>query len=320
MTAPVRMVHDLDGRYKRELPVGWRRIAWNGVSFGIPANWELAVYEFPRRDLSRIELEDECSARMEAEWMQGQSQRRLVHAMERYAKTTKSLTLKSVDRVDVEGLPSTWNATRFILRESGVDARSGGLAVSGHELVTAFYRCPRQSMFCFLVLHFAPDDPEKPDETTQRIAATFQDHHAERAVPWQLFDIAFATPPEFRLEKATFDIGNKRMVFKWHGRRFYLWHFSCVDMFLKENVTPAEWSAAYLNRFGGLPGPLFEADGKGGIKWRRRRPHVFGHRSEIAHWCFRYAIGCYRLEARSQLVVWVFHHRHPDDPRILPLE
>lgn len=307
----------MDDSFGAVLPSGSRRLAWNGLSFAVPANWELAVYEFLRRKVARIELEDEYSVRLEAEWVRGSKTFDLKRIMKRYETAAKPLTLKSDDQQTVTGLPGGWHATRFIYRETGPASGSRDFQVVRHELVTAFYLCPRSLLFCFFILHFMPGDQEDPATVIRQLAATFRDHHDEPRIPWKLFDLDFTMPGGFLLEQTGFDIGAKLMVFQWRRRRYYLWHFSCADVFLKNGATPAEWACGYLNGSRLFKAAVFQPDGQGGIAWRRRQPFFLGHRGEIARLCFRYKVGCRLIEATNQLVVSVFNYRHEQDMEVL---
>ena len=298
---------------RRSVPSGCRRLAWSGLSFGVPSNWELAVYRFLRRGVTRIELEDEYAVRLEAEWTRSRKALDLRRIMKRYEDASKPLTLKSDDQQAVAGLPGGWHATRFVFKETGPAGGGGDLKIVRHELVTAFYLCPQSALFCFFILHFMPGDTEDPVTIVRQLAATLQDHGADDWTPWQLFDLAFRLPREFALERAEFDIGAKLMVFAWRRRRYFLWHFSCADVFLKGGVTPAEWACGYLNGSRLLRGAVFHPDGRGGIACRRRRPFFFGHREEIARFCFRYQVVCRLVEPDNKLVVSVFHYRRETD-------
>jgi hypothetical protein len=312
------VLHNLDGCFKHDVPAGSRRIAWDAVSFCVPSNWELAVYKSLRRGAHRVEIEDEYSIRLESEWIRGHRKLNLSSIMKRYEKASKPLTLKSDEQKNVGRLPEGWHATHFIFKETVPDQGGDALDVVKHELVTAFYLCPLSSIFCFFLLHFMPEDKEKPADVIRRIASTFQNHSGSAFVPWQLFDIAIKVPREFVLESTQFDIGVKLMVFKWKLRRYFLWHFSCADVFLKDGASPAEWACGYMNGARLLKGPVFYPDGKGGIGWRRRRPYLFGHREEIATLCYRYAVGCRLSDADNKLVLWVYHYRREDDLKLLP--
>jgi hypothetical protein len=307
----------MDGCYENAVPDGARRIAWDGVSFCVPTNWELAVYKGLRRGGTRVELEDEYSIRLESEWIRANKRLKLKRIMKRYEAASKPLTLKSDEQNDVADLPPGWHATHFVFKETGADASGDGLDVLQHDLVTAFYAAPDDSIFGFFLLHFMPEDTETPEAMIQQLAATFQDHAAQPTVPYQLFDIAFRVPRELVLERTQFDIGVKLMVFTWKLRRYFLWHFSCADVFLK-GTTPAEWVCGYLNGARLLKGPVFQPEGHDGITWRRRKPFIFGHREEIATLCYKYNVGCRLIEAENKLVVWAYHYRKDEDLKLIP--
>ncbi len=296
------------------VPDGGRRIAWDTVSFCVPSNWELGLYKFQRRGVSRIELEDEYSIRLEAEWTRSRKRLDSDRIMERYTEASRPLTIKAEKQQVIQGMPAGWHATRFVFQSSDADDAQS-LGITPHELVTCFYLCPRTSIFCFFILHFFPEEQQDAATVTRQLAMTFQDHGREKLVPWQLYDIAVKVPREFVLTKTHFDIGMKLMVFSWRQRRYFLWHFACADVFLKSGLSPAESACGYLNSSTLLKAPVFYPDGRGGIAWRRRRPYIFGHREEIARWCYRYDVGCRLNKERNQLVAWVYHHRHRDDLR-----
>jgi len=300
------------------LPEGCRRIAWDALSFCVPRNWELAVYEFARRKVTRIELEDEYSIRMEVEWIRGKKGLDIASIMQRYIKASKPLTVKSDDHMDITGLPPAWKATHFVFKETEPDEDSPKIRGVRHDLVTAFYLCPDSSIFCFFMLHFLPDDKESPADTVRMIASTLDNHADQPRIPWQFFDLSFSLPQCFKLAHTQFDIGSKLMLFKWRLRRFYLWHFSCADIFLKESgKTPAAWACAHLNGSRMLKAPFFKPAGETGITWRRRMPFVLGHREEIATACYRYEVGCRLDQESNTLIVWVYHHRTKSDLDVL---
>lgn len=300
------------------VPAGYRRLAWNGISFGAPRNWEIAVFRSLRRGASRIELEDEYTLRMEAEWIFSRGGKLdAERIIKRYETASKPLTVKAEDQQEVADLPEGWHATCFFFRETGKSPDGKTLEVIEHSLVTAFHICPDRSLFGFFLLHFMPGDPENPVETIRRMAQTFRNHGGQPSIPWQLFDISFALPGDFKLDKTHFDIGSKLMRFTWRSRLFCLWHFSCADMFLKDRLTADRWATGFLNGHGGFKGVRFDPDGKGGIRWRRRKPYLFGHRSEIARLCFKYHIGLHLIEETHQLVVWVFQYRKQSDMQML---
>ena len=297
-----------------------RRLAWNGIEFLTPWNWELGLYKFLRKGVTRIEVEDEYAVRIEAEWIR--SARRAIKPaviLERYKEATDKFARKAHETVAVQGLPPGWTATLAIMRDAAPSGKKGGPAVTSSKHICAIYICPRSEILFFVLLHFMPEDRENPEEVLRLVAGSFRHHADAPLVPWQMFDIAFELPREFALSSASVDVGAKQMLFRWKARRFYLWHFSCADIFLKDGVVMEEWVTGYLNGYSGIRGIVFMPGGDGVIRWRRRRRHLFGHRDEIAHWCFKYRIHCRLDKEKNQLVAWVFNYRKDDDLRLIAL-
>jgi len=290
-----------------------REIAWNGVSFLIPANWELALYKFLKRGVTRVEFEDEFSVRLEAEWVRPRRRLDTQHVIERCEHAAKRLTAKADERREIDGLPKGWNATQYVFRKTEPNRDRTDLDVVTEGLVTAFHVSRDSDFFCSMIFHFYPENTENAADVVRLVASDLKHSFPGALAPWKLYDIAFEVPRAFALENTLFDIGAKLMVFRWRLRRFHLWHFSCADMFLKDDVVMEEWVTGYLNGFAGIRGPLFYPGTNGEITWKRRRRHPLGHRDEITRWCFSYKARCHHDQARNQLVVWVFSYRTEQD-------
>ena len=298
-----------------------RAIAWDGVEFNVPWNWELGLYKFLRKGVSRIEIEDEYSVRLETEWIRPSKRgfnRDVV--LKRYQEAAEQFSRKASETAAITGLPPGWTANRFVLKEMVPSKKKRGLELAESEHICALYLCPRGTLLMFVLLHFLPDDREKPLKVMTMIAESFRHHTDERLIPWKLYDIAFELPRDFLLESTLFDVGSKLMIFRWKTRRLYLWHFSCADMFLKSGVVQEDWVTGYLNGCALIRGPVFIPGKNGGVLWKRYWKHPFGHRDEIGRLCFKYKIHCRRDMVKNQLIVWVFHHRKPEDLEMIPAD
>ncbi len=296
-----------------------KRIAWDGVSFLIPWNWELAIYKGLKKGVTRIEIEDEYSVRMEAEWVRPKRKLHMDNILERYETKSKKLTKRADRKKEIPKLPKGWHATQYWLSETVPrKGPKGGMKVQRYGLVTAFYLCPESSLFCFVLIHFLAEDKESPRKITKLVSSEFKHHDDTELVPWELFDIEFELPKKFYLETTLFDIGYKLMVFRWRMRHFFLWHFSCTDMFLKDDVVIEEWLAAHINDSRGLPGGKFMVSDDKRIVRKRYFRHVFGHRDELSRMCFKYTARFKVDEEKKQLIAWVFHHRKQTDLEMIP--
>lgn len=306
---------DVSGCFTRPVPSGTRRLAWEGISFCVPANWELAVYEHPGKGVTRMEIEDEYAVRLEAEWTRSGTALNLDTIMKRYEAASKPLTVKAEEQNTIDGLPTGWYATHFVLRETHGDGEQ--LSIVRHDLVTVFHLSADARLFCFFLIHILPGDNENPKALTTLLAQTFEDHQDASLVPFSLFDIQFRMHRDFKLEKAAFDIGMKHMLFLWERRRLFLWVFSCADVFLSDDMPPEQWAVGYLNSYSGIKGPIFRTQ-DGAIRWRRSGMYWPGHYHELFRGCLRYEVLHHWNRASNQLWLAVFHHRRQSDLEMLP--
>ncbi len=298
--------------FSKAIPKGLRRLAWNGISFCVPTNWELTSYTNKARGISRISAENEYSLRLEAEWVYSHNKLQFQKIIKNYEESSKKLTLHADQKIEIGHLPSHWSATHFIFKETSTEDNKS-LKVFSHELVTVFYTCPQSSLFCYFILHFLPENPEDPVLITQQLTQSFENHKENNSIPWQLFDAEFKMPKRFNLTQTAFDVGSKLMVFEWDMRRFFIWHFSCADMFLKNDITPEIWVVSLLKSFKTVRGINYFSKVPDEISWKRKRLHPIGHFDEMIKLCYRYEIGFHIDRHKNQLIVWLYHHRNKKD-------
>jgi len=293
-----------------------RRLAWQGVAFRVPDNWELALHRNAPGGAHHIEIEDACAVRLELDWTFSRKERRTARFRAGHRKLSKQFTARATSKTRVPDLPEGWQATHYVFRETlPTRRRDRHLSVVSHDLVHATYAAPDGSILATATIHVLPDDPEDPVELTHIVTAGFECRHDP--LRWQAFDIAFELPARFQLEGTSFDIGSKLLVFRAGRRRLYRWFLSCADRFLTPETNATEWVVAFLNGQRRVPGIVFLPAADGTVTWRRRRPHVLCHRDELSRWCFRYRVTFERDTERNQLRITVFNYREPGDLRWL---
>jgi hypothetical protein len=313
VTPPIpNSLFNLEKFFSKAIPENSRRLAWNGISFCVPQNWEIASYANLSKGITRVVAENEYTMRLETEWVYSNMKIDLEKIMKSYQEASKALTLHADSQHALNDLPEHWNATHFVFKETSTE-NGQELKVFSHELVTIFYTCPHKSLFCYFILHFLPENPENPIQTTQELVHSFENHAPQNETPWQLFDAQFKMPKSFKLTKTVFDIGSKLMAYEWDMRRFYIWHFSCADMFLKEDLTPEKWVLGLLKAFRTVRGIKYYSKSAGEITWKRKWLHPVGHFDEIIRACFQYKIGFHLDKEKNQLVVWLYHYRNKRD-------
>ncbi len=290
-----------------------RRLAWDGMEFDVPVNWELARYHYPNRRQGLIDIEDEASLRMEMTWIASASQARVNRYMALTTETTERLTARADRYAAIPDLPADWRATQFEFREILPTRRQDRrLGIVGHDLVSAVYAPSGQPLRCMLRLHFLPGDPENPPELTRQIARSFA-YANGHTIHWRVFDLDFKLDNAFELEATTFDIGAKLMVFQRAGRRLYCWTLSCADHIFKSVDNETRWVIGFLNGQRRIPGIVFLPTASDAIGWRRRQLLNLFSGARIARRCSRYAIGYHRDRTSNQLRIWVFNYRHAEE-------
>ena len=292
-----------------------RRLAWNGIAFDVPDNWDLARYRCLARDRMLLVIEDEYSIRLEVDSAESRTQAKASRFTAGSTKALEALITRADRRTLIEDLPAGWSATLCEFSEIlPTRRRDRKLGVVSHKLITAIYAPEDSLLRCVIRLNFLPGDTEEPEILLRNILSSFQWPDPTRGwVLWQALDLSQEIGASFRLETTTFVIGSKLMVFRRGGRRLYLWTLSCADRIFTPGLNEMEWVIGFLNGTRRVQGVMFKHGRSEDIAWRRRGLLALIHRDELARWCFRYTIGYRRLSERNQILVWVFNYRREAD-------
>lgn len=282
----------------------YQRFAWDGFSFDVPADWNLSDYGY-RRDVSRIQMEDDAFLRLEMEWLRARQRLETARLQQRYAQMAAGLKAGEADQTVVDQLPPAWSAYLYSFPD-------------GRHLLTAFRLVAGHPFFCFFKIHFPFASRREPERLIRNLARSFQLQEAA-VISWTLYDIDFRLDREFRLVQTAFQAGRKMMVFEWRLRRLFIWFFSLADVVLQKGSLES-WCADYLKTFKGLRGPVFNPGGPGKLVSRRHWLSPFGQIEEIIRRCSRYQARCLRLPAKNQIVLMVFQYRDESDLARLKLE
>lgn len=273
------------------------RFAWDGFSLPVPHDWNLSDYSL-RRDVSRIEMEDDKAVRLEMEWMRTRTPIKRSTLQKRCARVARDLTEAGAESAVVDDLPDGWTAVMYSMPD-------------GKYLLTAYRLMPGCPFFCLLQLHFQSASRREPPRMIRQIASGFQIHE-KGPIPWEFYDIAFRVNREFKLVNTSFHAGRKLMAFEWRLRRLHIWFFSLADTVLKQKPLE-EWCAEFLNGFKGIQGPRFIPGRQGEILTRFSFRYPFGQFEEILRWCFRYRVRCMHVPEKNRIVLYVFNYRKDAD-------
>jgi hypothetical protein len=301
-----------DQSFYKKTPLDFRRFSWNGISFCIPKNWELSNYKIHKRKGSKIVIENEYSVKCEGEWVKVSKKEQIDRILENYTEASKTYTNHADSHTSLKNLPKGWSGTHFVFKETAT-TKSEKMKVFNHDLTTVFYLNEDKSLFCYFLFHFYPEDNENVFEIIENLADSFEEHSNQKFTPWVLFDLNIKTPSEYVLEKTDFDIGSKHLLFEWKNRRLFVWHFSCVNMFIKGEITAADWVLSLLKKAKVVSAINFYITNSGEVNYKRKLNHPLGSFDEIIRMCFKYKIVFKLDENKNQLFVFLFHYRKKDD-------
>lgn len=277
---------------------GMHRFAWDGFSFLLPADWNMAGYRLdPKR--STVFFEDDIAVRLEMEWVRSPRNAGRDAFLRRYAQMSAELEKSGARAQPIDGLPGVWAGKLHVMPDKRLLSTAYGTLPAAEELQV------------FLRLHFDSASLREPPRLLRRITETFQVHESETR-PWEVFDVAFEIGARWRLVETAFQAGLKLFVLTWRARRLWIWFCSLADHALRGRA-PEEWAAAHLRTVKALEACRFLPEANGRLRAVRRRRYPLGHVEEISRWCFHYRARCVHEQEQNRLVLSVLQYRQHTD-------
>lgn len=281
----------------RKVDIPAHRFAWDGFSFNIPQTWNLSYYHFDKH-VSNIRMEDDAAIRLEMEWTRPRKPVGVSKLRERYITMSKKLNKHAEKVRAIENLPKGWSAFLNLMPDK-------------RGLLTSFWLSSNTRFFCFLRIHFNPEENREPVHVIRCLASSFKTYE-NHCIPWEFYDVSLRLSKEFRLVNTSLEAGRKLMVFQWRLRKLYLWQFSLADILLKQKSLAA-WGAEFLNNIKEIQGVRFLPKDDQAIETRRSRKYPFGHYDEIGRQCFLYQVRCAHIPEKNAVILVVYNYRSPSD-------
>ena len=186
----------------------WKQVAWNGVRFTTPAEWEIAQI-----GLRHLILENEAGPVMEVKW--GPVRGTFSHKA--HLKRLAALHLRSVkDRVAEWFLPPHWQAALSDFETSGFIWQ--GAAAIGRGAILFCPACRKAALIQF----FRYNSSER-EKVLSTVLKSYCDHRHDGLVLWSVFDVRVTLPETLKLNKFRFDAGKFELGFS-HGRQSIYLH------------------------------------------------------------------------------------------------
>ena len=223
----------------------WRQIAWNGVRFDTPMDWQIG--KIGHRYLL---LETFRGPAMEIKWAPVKGKFKLRTQLKRLVASQARQLRRSLRE---EKLPTGWAQAVERYDSLGFAWQTDG--IGGRGAVLYCHGCRKA-----VLLQFFEKTGQRPFSQADRLLASFTDHPEGRKTLWSVFDIVAEVPETYHLKRFRFEAGAYELFFT--NRQFQL--------------TLLRWGpAAVLLKDGGLEG--FEQRSLGlstrrSVRVKRRSP------------------------------------------------
>lgn len=276
--------------------MGWKTIAWDGLRFEAPGDWDPA-----RIGTRHLLLASEAGPAMEVKWapVKGRfSARRLLRELSRRVGRTGAVFRETA-------LPEPWRPSLARFDATGFQWDAGDERALGALLYCT--DCRTASMVQFL----GTADADLIAGAAARVLASLRDHRSDGKVAWALYDVAALLPRHFALGRHRFEAGRFVLEFKGRGRRLTLYRWAPAAVLLQDRSLAAFAETAAggagmawrpLTRAGdpAVEGREPAADGPGG-RWRARLGLAWFRRLRLWHLADRNRILGVRLEGRRPI-------------------
>ena len=203
---------------------GWKSVAWSGVQFAVPREWE------PGRIGARhLLFESDDGPAMEIKWGpsgRGFSSRRYLRRLARRVARGGAVFQERALPADggsppgpVEGLGFEWKG------------KDGGA-------VGALLFCP-VCRTVSLLQFFLRASGSGGDRQALQVIDSFQDHRSDGRCAWALYDIRAVLPVHFRLVGHRFEAGRFMLEFRGRRRGLMLYRWAPAGVLLKDQTLDA---------------------------------------------------------------------------------
>jgi hypothetical protein len=181
------------------LTTNWKQLAWNGIRFKIPADWE--VGQIGARHLV---FEDEAVPVMEIKWgvVKGTFSHR-THLKRLAALQSRRGKISVAEWI----LPPHWEKSLTNFKTGGFLWQSPEASGRGAILFCAVCRTAT-------LIQFFGDSSVEREKILLTVLKSFRDHSQDGWLLWSIFDIRATLPQSMQLERFRFEAGKFELGFR----------------------------------------------------------------------------------------------------------
>jgi hypothetical protein len=228
----------------------WKQVAWNGIRFKAPVEWEVS-----RIDSRHLILEREAEPVMEVKWAPVQGAfshkahlKRLVASQSRKVK----------GRIAEWFLPPPWEKALAGFETSGFLWQAE--SASGRGAILFCQACRNATL-----IQFFEESSVKYEKVLLAVLRSFQDHGQDGRILWSIFDIKAKTPEGLRLVRHRFEVGKYELVFTDGMQNIHLQRWAPAAAIL--GGRDLLWFSGTIPEFAAGQPPLLTVDDSEAVEW-----------------------------------------------------
>jgi hypothetical protein len=279
----------------------WKEIAWYGIRFKIPGDWQLGQI-----GIRYLLIEDPSGPAMEIKWtpVKGKFSHRT------HLKRLASLQNKQVRKsVRPEPPSAEWQAalSDFEASEFSWDSQS----TRGRGVILFCPTCRNASLIQFFYKNSSPNT-----SITSNVLNSFRDHRSDDQIQWSAYDIRALVPKAFELKHHRFEAGRYELDFTDRGRHIILYRWAPASILLsKQNLVQFARSVANFSKMEPVAGKMNGCDT---VEWSASPVSDWGRwLSRLSGKASYYWMGIWHLEAKNRILGVRAEDRKPLDPELL---
>jgi len=200
-------------------PTLGKEVAWNGIRFLSPVNWEIG-----KIGNQYLVLQDEAGPVMEVKW------RRIKRTFSPQAQLQRLVALhKKKPGMTIRKIPVPSHWEKVVEHYQCVCFSWHTETIGGIGIVLYCGHCRTSTL-----MQFFQQKARKTEKITTQILASFQDHPKNGQIVWTVFDITAKIPDDFQLLRYRFEPGVYELVFTRRGYEITLYRWGLASILLRK--------------------------------------------------------------------------------------
>ncbi len=228
----------------------WKQVAWNGIRFKAPAEWEVG-----RIDSRHLILEREAEPVMEVKW--GFVKGAFSHKAH-LKRLVASQSRKLKGHIAEWFLPPPWQKALAGFETSGFMWQAENS--SGRGAILFCQDCRNATL-----VQFFEESTVKYEKVLLTVLRSFQDHGHDGRILWSIFDIKARLPEGLRLVQHRFEVGKFELVFNDGRQNIHLQRWAPAAAIL--GGRDLLWFSTTIPEFSPGQPPLVTAGDSKAVEW-----------------------------------------------------